>query len=47
MVEDYYRLMRWSPRGIPTRGLLRELGLSEWLDEGDSAEEVDTDRARP
>ena len=47
MVEDYYRLMRWSPRGIPTRTLLRELGLHEWLDEGDSAEEVDADRTRP
>jgi hypothetical protein len=33
MVAEYYRLMRWSPSGVPTPGLLRDLGLEDWLED--------------
>jgi aldehyde:ferredoxin oxidoreductase len=33
MVAEYYRLMRWSPSGVPTPGLLRDLGLADWVGE--------------
>jgi len=33
MVAEFYEPMHWSPQGVPTPGLLRELGLGGWVSE--------------
>jgi aldehyde:ferredoxin oxidoreductase len=33
MLAEYYRIMGWSPRGVPTADLEERLGLSSWLND--------------